>query len=100
MYKRLLEAPKRRKSSFFLFGPRGVDFILYGNKQLIAIEVKSSKTVHPSDLRSLQIFKEEYPIAKLFLFYGGKESFHRGDIEVLPIAEILPKLPEFLKRFT
>jgi len=76
-----------------------VDFILYGNKSLIAIEVKSSKTVHPSDLRGLQIFKEEYPIAKLFLFYGGKEPLHRGDVEILPLADVLPQLPQFLKRF-
>jgi predicted AAA+ superfamily ATPase len=76
-----------------------VDFILYGDKSIIAIEVKSSKTIHPSDLRGLQLFKEEYPIAKLFIFYGGKESFHRGDVEILPIADILPKLPQFLKQF-
>ncbi len=76
-----------------------VDFILYGKKSLLAIEVKSSKTIHPSDLRSLQIFKEEYPIAKIFVFYGGKEPLYRGDIEILPVAEILPKLPEFLKQF-
>lgn len=77
-----------------------VDFILYGDKNLIAIEVKSSKTIHPSDLHSLHIFKKEYPIAKLFLFYGGKEPFHRGDVEVLPIADVLPRLPQFLKQFT
>ncbi|HSX25962.1 MAG TPA: ATP-binding protein [Chlamydiales bacterium] len=75
-----------------------VDFILYGPKSLVAIEVKSSKIVHPSDLRGLQLFKEEYPIAKLFLFYGGKEALYRNDIEILPIAELLPKLPQFLKK--
>jgi predicted AAA+ superfamily ATPase len=74
-----------------------VDFILYGEKGLIAIEVKSSKTIHPSDLKSLQLFKEEYPIAKLFLFYGGKDPIYREDIEILPIAKVLPNLPQFLK---
>lgn len=76
-----------------------VDFVLYGRKSLVAIEVKSSKTVHPSDFRSLQIFKEEYPIAKLFLFYGGKEQFHRENVEVFPVADILPELPQFLRKF-
>lgn len=76
-----------------------VDFILYGKKNVIAIEVKSSKTIHPSDLKSLQLFKEEYPIAKLFLFYCGKDAMHREDIEILPIAETLPKLSSFLQPF-
>jgi uncharacterized protein len=76
-----------------------VDFILYGEKSLLAIEVKSSKTVHPSDLRSLQIFKEEYPVAKLFLLYCGKETLHREGIDILPIQEILPRLPAFLQQF-
>jgi predicted AAA+ superfamily ATPase len=74
-----------------------VDFVLYGKQSLIAIEVKSAKNIHPADLRSLQLFKEEYPMAKLFVFYGGKETLYRGDITILPVAEILPKLPEFLK---
>jgi predicted AAA+ superfamily ATPase len=74
-----------------------VDFILYGRNALAAIEVKSAKTIHPADLRSLQLFKEEYPIAKLFVFYGGKEKLYREDVTILPVAEILPQLPEFLK---
>lgn len=74
-----------------------VDFILYGPKGLIAIEVKSSKTIHSSDLKSLQLFKEEYPIARLFLFYGGKEKLHYGDITVLPVASTLLKLSDFLQ---
>lgn len=76
---------------------REVDFILYGEKGLLAIEVKSSKTIHPSDLYGLKAFQEEYPMAKLFLFYGGKEILRKGDIDVLPIGEVLPSLPHFLK---
>lgn len=74
-----------------------VDFILYGSKGLIAIEVKSSKVIHPSDLKGLQLFKEDYPMAKLFVFYGGKETLYYGDITVLPVAAILPKLSVFLE---
>ncbi|MBI5272590.1 MAG: ATP-binding protein [Chlamydiia bacterium] len=74
-----------------------VDFILYGKNSVIAIEVKSSRTIHPSDLRSLRLFKEEYPIAKLFVFYGGKEKIYGEDVTILPVAEILPQLPAFLK---
>lgn len=76
-----------------------VDFVLYGEKHLLAIEVKSSQTVHPADLRSLQLFKKMYPMAKLFLFYGGKEPLYKEDVEILPVADVLPKLPRFLKQY-
>lgn len=69
-----------------------VDFILYGPKGLIAIEVKSAKTVQPSDLRGLEAFKQEYPIAKLYLFYCGTDLMHRGNVEILPITTTLPNL--------
>ncbi len=75
-----------------------VDFILYGERGLIAIEVKSGKTIHPSNLTSLRLFKEEYPIAKLFVFYGGKEPIYRDDITILPLETVLPNLPAFLKK--
>lgn len=74
-----------------------VDFVLYGEKGLIAIEVKSAKTIHSSDLQGLKAFQEEYPMAKLFLFYGGKERLHKGNVEILPVPEVLLKLPQFLK---
>lgn len=74
-----------------------VDFILYGEKGLIAIEVKSAKTIHSSDLFSLKLFKKDYPLAKLFLFYGGKEPIYRDEIEILPLKDVLVNLPEFLK---
>lgn len=77
-----------------------VDFILYGEKGLIAIEVKSSKTVHPSDLSSLKLFKKDYPIAKLFLFYGGREPIYRDDIVILPLESVLKNLPQFLKKYS
>ena len=74
-----------------------VDFILYGEKSLLAIEVKSSKTVHPSDLKGLQLFKKEFPIAKLFLIYGGNEKLFQGDVEILPVMDLLPRLSAFLQ---
>lgn len=74
-----------------------VDFVLYGPNGLIAIEVKCSKTIHPSDLKSLRSFKEEFPVAKLFLFYGGKEPIFHDDLTVLPVSTVLPKLSEWLR---
>lgn len=40
---------------------REVDFILYGANFLLAFEVKNGTVVHPSDLRGLEVFKEDYP---------------------------------------
>lgn len=74
-----------------------VDFILYGPSGLIAIEVKSSRIYNSSDLRSLELFKEEYPIAKTCLFYCGNETQYRNGIQIVPIANVLPRLSEFLK---
>ncbi|HLB53450.1 MAG TPA: AAA family ATPase [Chlamydiales bacterium] len=74
-----------------------IDFVLYGPLGLIAIEVKTSKFFDPSFLRSLTLFKEEYPIAKTFLFYGGKEKLHKNGTEILPLATTLPKLSSLLK---
>jgi len=101
VYQELLAINEYHRLGFELFFWRTVDqhevdFILYGPKGLIAIEVKSSKTVHPAELRGLQLFKEEYPVAKLYLFYCGKEAIHRGDVEIVPVATFLPKLFELL----
>lgn len=41
-----------------------VDFVLYGPREFVAIEVKNSKHIRPDDLRGLRAFKEDYPEAK------------------------------------
>lgn len=73
-----------------------VDFVLYGEKGLIAIEVKRSSSVSPKDLNGLKLFKEDYPESKLFLFYGGKQRQYIDGIEVIPLLEALKGLPELL----
>lgn len=73
-----------------------VDFILYGPKGLIAVEVKSSPHVHPKNLRGLKEFKKDYPVAKCFLFYGGDTPLYFDDIHVLPIAQALKNLDSLL----
>ena len=40
-----------------------VDFVLYGESGLYAIEVKSSATLHPRDFSGLRAFTEDYPVA-------------------------------------
>lgn len=64
---------------------------------LIAIEVKRRRNHRGSDLRGLRSFGSDYPMAKLYCFYGGDMVEYYGDIIAMPIEEGLKKLPEILK---
>lgn len=71
-----------------------VDFILYGPKGLVAIEVKRSKKITSGDLKALKAFKSDYPTAKPYIFYGGNKRLYFNDIEAIPVTEALTMLPE------
>lgn len=73
-----------------------VDFVLYGARGLIAFEIKRSKRVSAMDTRGLRAFKEEYPIAKLYLLYGGDKELHQDDVTVLPFEQALMQLSKLL----
>lgn len=73
-----------------------VDFILYGDEGLIALEVKRSRTVSNKDVSSLKSFKEDYPSAKTVLLYGGTEHLQMGSIKVLPLDHALMHMDELL----
>lgn len=75
-----------------------IDFILYGPKLFIAVEVKRSKSVSSSDLKNLELFLEDYPEAKAYVVYGGKKKLYFGNkIEALPILDFLKLLPQILR---
>jgi len=73
-----------------------VDFILYGKNSLIAIEVKRTNQIRPQDLKGLKAFKQDYPMAKCYLFYQGKFKEQHNDITAIPIADALKHLPSIL----
>lgn len=75
-----------------------VDFIIYGEQGLFAIEVKNKSKINNSDaLKGLLAFKKDYPSAKLILLYQGKERLKQGDVLLLPCEEFLLNLsPESL----
>lgn len=73
-----------------------VDFVLYGPKGIIGIEVKRSQKIHPNDLKGLKAFQQDYPMAKLYLFYGGRERLYFDGIEAIPVEEALRSLPTLL----
>ena len=66
-----------------------VDFILYGEKGITAIEIKRSQKISLKDLKGLKTFAKDYPEAKLLLLYGGERRYREGEIEIIPITEFL-----------
>jgi predicted AAA+ superfamily ATPase len=75
-----------------------VDFVLYGNKGLRALEVKRTGRVLKPMLRGLTAFCKDYPMAKAYFIYGGKQRMRQGQIEILPISCVLKELPDILSR--
>ena len=73
-----------------------VDFVLYGECGLFAFEVKREEKIRSESLRGLRAFLEDYPEAKAYLFYCGEKTLREGAIEILPLSESLPRLPELL----
>lgn len=69
-----------------------VDFVLYGEKGIFAIEVKNTNRIRPEDLRSLSAFRQDYPQSKTLFLYRGEEKLLRNDILCIPCDEFLKEL--------
>jgi predicted AAA+ superfamily ATPase len=66
-----------------------VDFVVYGESGFYAVEVKNSAGVRPEDLRGLKAFGEDYPQARRYLLYRGKERLIREGVSCLPCEDFL-----------
>jgi hypothetical protein len=73
-----------------------VDFVLYGEQGLWALEVKRTARVREDDLSSLRAFREDYPSARCTLAFSGTKREREGAIEVVPIGDLLAELPRRL----
>lgn len=73
-----------------------VDFVLYGNNGFMAFEIKRKVRLDSKDFKGLKAFSEEYPEAKLYLAYGGQESYFEGDIQVIPYQDLLKNLASIM----
>ena len=74
-----------------------VDFVLYGERGLHAIEVKRSSRFSEQDLAGLRQFRTDYPAAEGCLLYGGTKRYRFDDaIDVLPLEVGLAELPKRL----
>lgn len=69
-----------------------VDFIVYGEKGFWAIEVKNAKRILPQDTKSLEIFLQDYPMAKAILLYRGSEMIQKGNVICMPCSKFLLEL--------
>jgi len=69
-----------------------VDFVLYGNDGMYAIEVKSGAAVRAEDLRGLKSFGQDYPEARQALLYRGKERINKEGVLCIPIEEFLCRI--------
>jgi predicted AAA+ superfamily ATPase len=73
-----------------------VDFILYGERGIHAIEVKRAANIRQRELSGLKAFLKDYPMAKGYLFYGGNRRMYRDGIELIPVSEGMKTLPMLL----
>lgn len=74
-----------------------VDFVLYGPKGMVAIEVKRTTNVSQKDMKPLLEFGKDYPGSHLFIFYGGKEKMYRNNIHFIPLTMALQTLLEIIQ---
>ncbi len=69
-----------------------VDFVVYGENEFVAIEVKNTKNVNSKDIAGLKTFLEDYPMAQAVLLYRGKERIMHKGILCIPVQDFLIKL--------
>ncbi len=74
-----------------------VDFVLYGERGLLAFELKRHGRVRDDDLAPLQLFGEQYPVAKRFLLHAGRERRHQAGVEIVPLGDALRGLDGLLR---
>lgn len=92
---RAWSAYSRAKSELFFWRTQSgleVDFVVYGPKEIWAIEVKNARKIHPADLRGLRAFQEEFPRSGAFLLYRGKDRLMKEGIMCLPCQDFLKSL--------
>jgi len=69
-----------------------VDFVVYGEKELAAIEVKNAAKLSNRDLQALKTFAADYPEARTVLLYRGQEQFLWDGVLCVPCERFLSAL--------
>ena len=85
----------RQRADIFYWRTRAgseVDFVVYGDLGLQAIEVKNAQRVHASDLRGLKSLSDDYPEAMCALLYRGEHRMRIDNIPCVPVDDFLRQL--------
>lgn len=77
-------------------GVNDVDFVLYGESGLVAIEVKRSSRLRGGEFDGLLEFKKHYAMARLIFLYGGDTRKMSNDIEAINLVDFLRRIQHFL----
>ena len=81
--------PEARLSTWRTTGGVEVDFVVETSSGLIAIEVKSGRTLRPADRRGLLAFHDEFPDATLIALADVPLPERQGPITVRPLETFL-----------
>lgn len=73
-----------------------VDFVLYGERGLVAFEIKMTEKVRSDDLVGLRQFQADFKEAKTYLLYLGHRRWHDQGIEIMPFVDCVKNLPQWL----
>jgi predicted AAA+ superfamily ATPase len=73
-----------------------VDFVLCGERGLVAFEVKRTERLRDEDLESLVAFRADYPMARAFFVHPGTKRAHLRGVEIVPMTHALKHLNELL----
>ncbi len=66
--------------------------MLYGDRGLLAFEIKRTGMVQSQALRGLISFIKDYPMGKAYLIYGGMRRMYQDGIEIIPLETALKEL--------
>lgn len=69
-----------------------VDFVVYGEDGLWAVEVKNVAKIYSANLRALKSFKGDYPESNIIFLYRGEERLKKEGVLCVPCEEFLLQL--------
>lgn len=70
-------------------GGSEIDFIVYGETGIQALEVRNARRVSRRDLRPLRAFREDYPEAEAAILYRGDERLRIDGVRCIPVEDFL-----------
>ncbi len=85
----------KRNPQIFFWQTRSkveVDFVVYSEDELVAIEVKNTTNINFKDVKALKAFATDYEVAKTVLLYMGTDRIMYNNILCIPVAQFLAKL--------